>query len=83
MKRSNWKGPFFKKNNSTERLITLPRNYEITSKIVGSIYDVYSGRVFTKLTVTDDMIGYKVGEFVPTRKKFIFKKKKNSNGTKD
>lgn len=76
MKRSKWKGPFLKKLHSTEKLTVLPRNYEITSKIVGLTFNVHSGRIFTKLNITDDMIGHKVGEFVPTRERFVFKKKK-------
>ena len=79
MKRSKWKGPFLRKYDPTERLVVLPRNYEITSKIVGLICNVHSGRTFVKLTITDGMIGHKVGEFVPTRERFVFKKKKKTN----
>jgi ribosomal protein S19 len=76
MKRSKWKGPFLRKSSLTEKLTVLPRNYEITSKIVRLTFNVHSGRIFTKLNITDDMIGHKVGEFVPTRERFVFKKKK-------
>lgn len=79
MKRSKWKGPFLRKSSLTEKLTVLPRNYEVTSNIVGSTFNVHSGRIFTKLTITDDMIGHKVGEFVPTRERFVFKKKKAKN----
>jgi ribosomal protein S19 len=74
MKRSKWKGPFLRKLDSTKKL---PRNYEITSKLVGTTCNVHSGKTFIKLNITDEMIGYKVGEFIPTRERFIFKKKKN------
>lgn len=77
MKRSNWKGPFVKKLDFSIKLPLLPRNYEITSKIVGLTCNVHSGRAFVKFNITDEMIGHKVGEFVPTREKFVFKKKKN------
>lgn len=76
MKRSKWKGPFFKKLNSIEKLPLLPRDFEITSRMVGITGNVYSGRTFVKLTITDEMIGHKIGEFVLTRERFIFKKKK-------
>lgn len=76
MKRSNWKGPFFKKLVLTKKLPLLPRNYEITSKIVGLTCNIHSGRTLVKLTIVNEMIGHKVGEFVPTREKFVFKKKK-------
>ena len=75
MKRSKWKGPFVKKKSST-KLLVLPRNYEITSNLIGIVCNVHSGKKFAKLTVTEEMVGYKLGEFVPTREKFVFKKKK-------
>nr|YP_009144734.1 ribosomal protein S19 [Pseudo-nitzschia multiseries]AKJ77342.1 ribosomal protein S19 [Pseudo-nitzschia multiseries] len=79
MKRSKWKGPFVKKYYLTEKFAVLPRNYEVTSKIVGLTCNVHSGRTFVKLNITDEMIGHKVGEFVPTRERFVFKKKKRKN----
>jgi len=79
MKRSKWKGPFIKKYNLTDKLAVLPRNYEVTSKIVGLTCNVHSGRALIKLNITDEMIGHKVGEFVPTRERFVFKKKKKKN----
>ena len=79
MKRSKWKGPLLKKLNFTERLVVLPRNYEITSKLVGLTCNVHSGRTFIKLSITDEMIGHKTGEFVFTRERFVLKKKKKNN----
>lgn len=76
MKRSKWKGPFLKKFNSTGNFVVLPRNCEITSALVGLTYDIYSGKTFVRLKIIDEMIGHKVGEFIPTREKFVFKKKK-------
>jgi len=49
MKRSKWKGPFIKKYNLTDKLAVLPRNYEVTSKIVGLTCNVHSGRALIKL----------------------------------
>lgn len=76
MKRSKWKGPLIKVKNISEKWQILSRNYEITTQTIGLIYYVYSGRKLVKLNITDKMIGHKVGEFVPTREKFEFKKKK-------
>lgn len=76
MKRSKWKGPFIRKIDIDHKLPTLSRNYEITSRVVGLTCNVYSGKKFITLTLIDEMIGHKVGEFVPTRAKFEFKKKK-------
>jgi len=76
MKRSKWKGPFIKSSENSQKLLTLPRNYEITSQVVGLNCVLYSGKKLVKLSLTDEMIGHKVGEFLPTREKFEYKKKK-------
>jgi ribosomal protein S19 len=76
MKRSKWKGPFIQKLDHNKKLPLLPRNHQITSQIVGLTCNVHSGKSFIKLNITDEMIGCKVGEFVPTRERFVYKKKK-------
>ena len=76
MKRSKWKGPFIKKIDVTAKLPLLARDYEITSYVTGLTCNVHSGKKLVSLTLTDDMIGHKIGEFVPTRARFEFKKKK-------
>lgn len=78
MKRSKWKGPLVirLKENSEKKVTLLPRNLEITSQIIGLTCNVHTGKKYIKLTLNDEMIGHKVGEFVPTREKFEFKKKK-------
>jgi ribosomal protein S19 len=84
MSRSKWKGPFvntklFKdvhnkkpKNN----IRTLSRHSEITPRFIGLVFEVYNGKSFSKIEITEDMVGFKLGEFSPTRRKFSFKKKK-------
>lgn len=79
MSRSKWKGPFFKVNKNlkdNKKVLELKRNFEIIPKLVGQSIKVHTGKKFMKITLTEDMIGYKVGEFSPTRVKFEFKKKK-------
>ena len=76
MKRSKWKGPLIKPKDLKKKQLILPRNYTVISRLVGLVCDVHSGKKFVKLSLTEDMIGYKVGEFVPTRERFEFKKKK-------
>lgn len=78
MKRAKWKGPFINNNQNSRnsKLPVFPRNYEITSNVVGLTVNVYSGKKLIKINLTDEMIGHKVGEFSPTREKFEFKKKK-------
>ena len=77
MSRSKWKGPFVKKRDiQNKKLLILPRNFEITLNMVGLTCQVYSGKKLIKLSLVEDMIGHKLGEFAPTREKFVFKKKK-------
>jgi len=76
MKRSKWKGPFVNKKGNFKKITVFPRNCEVTSQIVGLTCNVHSGKKVVKLTLVEDMIGHKLGEFCPTREKFEFKKKK-------
>ena len=79
--RAKWKNPFKKKINNNiikKKFLPIERNYEITPNIVGKIFKIYNGKIFLKLTITNEMIGHKIGEFVPTRVKFIFKKKRKA-----
>lgn len=83
MSRSKWKGPYIGSDNlETKELkkqinFILPRNVEITPKLIGLTFKIHNGKEYKEITVTDEMIGYKFGEFVFTREKFSFKKKKN------
>jgi small subunit ribosomal protein S19 len=81
MSRAKWKGPYINKTSDLKNLLAkridvLPRKFEITTQTVGDTFNVYTGRKFIKITITDDMVGHKIGEFCPTREKFVFKKKK-------
>ena len=75
MKRSKWKGPFISKIKK-KKLLVMPRNMEITSNLAGQTINVSNGKHFTALNIIEEMIGHKLGEFVATRAKFEFKKKK-------
>lgn len=77
MKRSKWKGPFVQKKNlqNKKKTLVFSRNFEVVLNIVGKICNVYSGKNWVKLILTEEMIGHKIGEFVFTREKFVFKKK--------
>lgn len=78
MKRAKRKGPFKKllSLQTDKKVELLPRNFEITSNLIGSTFSVHSGKKIVSLTASENMVGYRVGEFVPTREKFEFKKKK-------
>lgn len=77
MTRSKWKGPYFKsvKFKNNKKILELKRNFEIIPEFVGKSIKIHTGKKFVKISVTEDMIGHKIGEFSPTRSKFEFKKK--------
>jgi small subunit ribosomal protein S19 len=82
MSRSKWKGPFLNTKtlqdlkNKSKKINIATRNSNIVPTFVGLNFNIHNGKTFTKLTVTNEMIGHKFGEFSPTRKRFIFKKNK-------
>ena len=72
MKRAKWKGPFIKIRKFKKNIIPLfDRNLEVTMRIVGLTCKVYSGKKLVKLIVSREMVGHKIGEFLPTRKLFF------------
>jgi len=82
MSRDKWKGPFVSYDllqncETTEgEVYTNSRESTIVPKFVGLILNVHNGKGFSKIKITEAMIGHKLGEFSPTRKRFSFKKKK-------
>ncbi len=82
MSRSTKKGPFVDekllikvqkavKTNDKKPIKTWARRSTITPEFVGIALSVYNGRRFLTVYVTENMVGHKVGEFVPTR---VFKR---------
>ena len=78
MSRSVKKGPFvaeklLKKvekavqNASVEPIKTWSRASVIIPDFVGHTFMVHNGRTFTKVYVTENMVGHRLGEFSPTR----------------
>nr|QYC61829.1 ribosomal protein S19 [Paralia sulcata] len=86
MNRSKWKGPYVEKSLLKKikqksviynnEILIVSRNSLITPKFVGLIFKIHNGKTFLKISIFEEMVGYKLGEFVPTRKRFNFKKKK-------
>ena len=79
MARSLKKGPFVDeslmkkvKNSSTsgkkEVIKTWSRRSTIYPEFIGLTFAVHNGKEFIPVYVTEDMVGHKLGEFVPTRK---------------
>jgi|TARA_B110000261_G_scaffold164681_1_gene216191 ribosomal protein S19 len=82
MSRAKWKGPFVSNNllqeckTTKSEVYTNSRESTIVPKFVGFTINVHNGKGFSKIKITEAMIGHKLGEFSPTRKRFSFKKKK-------
>ena len=47
---------------------TWSRNSEIVPEMVGFIFGVHNGKDFIEVSITEDMVGHRPGEFSPTRK---------------
>jgi len=43
---------------------------------IGHTIYVYNGLKYISLKITEDMVGHKIGEFIMTKKKAIYTKKK-------
>ena len=78
MSRSVWKGPFvdlylLKKAETAQEaskaapLKTWTRRSTILPQFVGLTFSVYNGHKFIPVSVNEDMVGHKLGEFAPTR----------------
>jgi small subunit ribosomal protein S19 len=50
-----------------EPIKTWARDCTIIPEFIGVTFLIHNGRQFTRLYVTEDMIGHKLGEFAPTR----------------
>ncbi|MEA3344298.1 MAG: 30S ribosomal protein S19 [Patescibacteria group bacterium] len=44
------------------------RSCEISPEMVGFTFGVYNGKEHIQVSVTEDMVGHKLGEFSPTKK---------------
>ena len=79
MARSLKKGPFADKqllakvekvneSGKKEVIKTWSRRSTIYPDFIGHTFAVHNGKEFIPVYVTEDMVGHKLGEFVPTRK---------------
>jgi small subunit ribosomal protein S19 len=78
MARSLKKGPFVdeklfrkvqrqKESGGREPIRTWARACTIVPEFIGHTFLIHNGKTFHRLSVTEDMIGHKLGEFSPTR----------------
>jgi len=83
MSRSKWKGPFIsscltKKNSKVikQRTKIWSRNSIISSNFIDKLVLIYNGKEFKSIFINREKVGFKFGQFVSTRNKNKFKKKK-------
>ena len=78
MTRSIWKGPFvdnslikkaekLSQSGRKEVLKTWSRRSTILPQFVGLTFGVHNGKKHIPVTVSENMVGHKFGEFSPTR----------------
>ncbi len=78
MSRSLKKGPFIDpkllkkvsklKTGDRTPVKTWSRDSEISPEMVGFLFAVHNGKDFIEVSVSEDMVGHRLGEFSPTRK---------------
>ena len=78
MTRSVWKGPFvhpsllkkidkLKDAPNKKPIKTWSRNSTIIPDFVGHSFMIHNGKSFIPITISEEMVGLKLGEFAPTR----------------
>jgi len=76
MARSTRKGPFFhpsllkqtKNKKDFQRIKVWARSSTILKEFIGIDFDIHNGRSFIPITIKEEMVGHKFGEFASTRK---------------
>jgi small subunit ribosomal protein S19 len=81
--RSIWKGPhiiqkvYINLTRKDKKIFFLKKkNSVILPEFVGLKVKVYNGKKFFDLNITQNMVGYKFGAFIFTRKLHVFKTKR-------
>jgi small subunit ribosomal protein S19 len=78
MARALWKGPFVdsymlkkadavRSSGKHQAIKTWSRRSTILPQFVGLTFQVHNGNKFIPVTVSEEMVGHKLGEFAPTR----------------
>ena len=78
MTRSIWKGPFIygyllkkvdkvREGGRNEVIKMWSRRSTVLPQFVGLTFGVYNGQKHIPVSVTEEMVGHKFGEFAPTR----------------
>lgn len=83
--RSVWKGPHIvplpivpvKAGEKHPIIKTQARSATILPTFLGLDFMVHNGRHYKHVSITEDMVGHKLGEFAATRKDFTYRMSKN------
>ena len=78
MTRSVWKGPFVdgyllkkaeavRNSGRSDVIKTWSRRSTILPQFVGITFNVYNGKKFIPVLISEEMVGQKLGEYSPTR----------------
>ena len=78
MARSVWKGPFvhpsllkkidkIKSGEPKRPIKTWSRNSTVIPDFVGHSFLIHNGKAFIPITISEEMVGHKLGEFAATR----------------
>ena len=78
MSRSIWKGPFVdgyllkkaevaRNSGRNDVIKTWSRRSTILPQFVGITFNVYNGKKFIPVLISEEMVGQKLGEYSPTR----------------
>ncbi|KAK2882659.1 mitochondrial ribosomal small subunit component [Arthroderma sp. PD_2] len=86
LKRSIWKGPnivplplpkTIPPPIGTPAIRTQARAATILPNFVGLRFAIHNGKLYQEVLITEEMVGRKLGEFAPTRKRFTYQLTKN------
>lgn len=79
-KRSLWKGPFINNNfllyQKKKIIKTNSRSTVILPFLIGKSIKLHNGKFYILIKIKEEMVGHKLGEFVLTRLRHIYKKNK-------
>lgn len=78
MSRSSKKGPYIderlmkkvmaqKESGKKDAIKTWSRDCQIPPEFVGHTFSVHNGKIFKDVFISESMVGYRLGEFSPTR----------------
>ena len=79
MSRSVWKGPYIAHSIKEKKVTKIwSRASTISPEVVYQEVEVHNGKEFVKLLITPKHVGFKFGDFAPTKVRAVYKRGKLS-----